>query len=174
MPTNPNIQNVGDLIDDNQFLDLLNRINTQRSRRGKPDISIDVTDNNQQVDLVDYNTLVDGYNTMFNPGDCEQDPTTLPEQPAGDIIAWEDINNLMIKVASAEASCICDCNYCSCNANTCSCDCNNDDEGCSCNGHCSCNCNYTGCNCDCNYTEPCPSNCNSHCLCNCDYSECTL
>ena len=172
MPVNP--QAAQDIIDDEDFLGLLGRINSQRNRRGKSDITIDVTDNGARIELQDYNTLVDGFNTMFNSGDCEIDPNPLPEANPNDIITWEDISSLSSKVTNAENSCICNCNNCSCNANTCSCDCNNDNEGCSCNcnNSCTCNCNYGGsCSCNCNYSS-CPSNCNSHCVCNCDFTTC--
>ena len=171
---NPIPQAVGDPIDDATFLNLETRINTQRNRRGKGPIDIDVTDNNAQIDLADYNILVDGYNTMFNPNDCELDPNPINLADPDDVITWDDLNTLIGKVQSAENSCLCNCNNCSCNANRCSCDCNNASEGCTCNcnNSCTCNCNYSGsCSCNCNYSS-CPVNCSSHCLCNCDFTTC--
>ena len=172
MPINP--QATGDLIDDADFLGLLDRINTERSRRGHSPISIDTTDNGGRVESEDYNALINGYNSMFNSGDCEINPNPLPTESDGVIIEWADIAALQSGLADAEISCVCDCNNCPCNANTCTCDCDNDNEGCTCNcnNSCSCNCNYSGsCICNCNYTA-CPSNCNSHCVCNCDFTTC--
>jgi len=165
----PGTQNLdpspGDMIDDADFLDVLNLLNTERSRRGDPDISIDVTDNGAQVDLEDYNTLATNINNMSG----QQPPawSPVPLESVGDLIEANDIDRLVDAINEWTATCVCDCNYCTCDCNYCACDCNY--CTCDCNYGCTCNCNY--CTCDCNY---CTCDCNYSCTCDCNYSDIRL
>ena len=151
----PGTQNLdpspGDMIDDADFLDVLNLLNTERSRRGDPAISINVTDNGAQVDLEDYNTLATNINNMSGQQPGGWSP--VPLESVGDLIEANDIDRLVDAINEWTATCVCDCNYCTC-------DCNYD-------GYvCPCNCNYA-CTCDCDYA--CTCDCNYACSCDCDY-----
>ena len=186
--SNPINQAVSDIITDEGWLEIVDSINTERSRRNLSPISIDVTDDGGRTQAIDFNDMVDGINNIALPdqqlppkqpnpgsctpdagvvsGDCDAPTKTLPHVNTGEIITWEDVSELQSLITEYQNSCICNTNTCLCNTdNCCACNCNylvppedSHNEGC-----CTCNCNNS-CTCNCNY--------DGSCACNCNFSQC--
>jgi hypothetical protein len=163
MPNNVNPDVApGDIVDDRDYIEILNELNDERVRRGDGTIGIDTTDNAGKVESIDYNALANGYNSMSGP----KPPSypSVPTKPVGELIRASDLDYLLDAIEEASRICLCDCNYCTCDCNYCTCDCNYGPA-------CHCDCNYgPHCSCDCNYCAD-TCTCDGHvtCPCQCDY-----
>lgn len=106
----------GDMIDDAKFVEVFDKLNDERARRGQAPVSNPGFSG--KVQAVDINTLRGG----IGLGDVSG------------VIRATHINQTIDSIIASGQVCVCNCNYCTCNCNFCTCNCN---------FACTCNCNYS-------------------------------
>ena len=148
------------LIDDAKWQAILNRVNTERSRRNGStghtlDFTGEVTAGNINA-LKNLTELVPpalgtsgfldrfGYQTSSYYRNSSNavvyfSQATNPSGwftgvTIGQEVTAVNLNAMIDKIQGASAMCVCNCNYCTCNCNYCTCNCNY---------ACTCNCNYS-------------------------------
>jgi hypothetical protein len=115
----------GAIIDNAKWTDIYNKVNSERSRRGKSSISNPGFSG--KIQASDLNALVSGINSAGYTSGFSGVSTNIE-------VDASHINATIDKLQASGALCICNTNYCTCNCNYCTCNCNYS---------CTCNCNYS-------------------------------